>query len=93
MIKTNKNSKWGMNTNLNNLTVNEKKDALVLLFFLNIYEDDVRAFKELKSGWMDKIYKLPDTSASEYNSVKNGRYNILSRMKRIHKDYMVELQP
>jgi len=89
----NDNNKWGLNTDLRLLTVNERKDALVLLFFLNAYEDDIRAFKELKSDWVDNIYRLPDTSSFEYNSVKNGRYNILSRMKRIYKDYTVKLQP
>ena len=93
MIKINKNNKWGLNTNLNELTLNERKDALVLLFFLNKYVDDTRAFQELKSDWVDNIYRLPATSDFEYNSVKNGRYNILSRMKRIYKDYMVQLQP
>jgi hypothetical protein len=77
MIKMNENNKWGLNINLNNLTVNERKDALVLLFFLNTYENDIMAFKELKSDWVDSIYKLPDTSDFEYNSIKNGRYNIL----------------
>jgi len=93
MIKMNENNKWGLNTSLNNLNVNERKDALVLLFFLNKYEDDTRAFEELKSDWMDNIYKLPDTSAADYNSIKNGRYNILTKMKRIYKDYTVQLQP
>jgi hypothetical protein len=86
-------NKWTLNTQLHLLTLNERKNAIVLLYFLNTYEDDITAFKALKSIWIDNVYKLPDTSAATYNSIKNGRYNILSRMKRIHKNYMVELQP
>ena len=86
-------SKWGLNIELHNLTVNQRRDALVLLYFLNQYQEQEMAFKQLKSIWINSIYKLPDTSAATYNSVKNGRYNILSNMKMIYKDYMVQLQP
>lgn len=88
-----KNNKWVLNTDLDLLPVNDRKDAMVLLFFLNSYNDDTRAFKELKSIWVDSIYKLPKPSSESYNSVKNGRYIILSRMKRIYKNYMVNLEP
>ena len=94
MIKlNNENNKWGLNTELHLLTLNERKDAMVLLYFLNSYEDDITAFKALKSIWVNNIFKLPNTSAANYNSIKNGRYNILTKMKWIHKNYLVELQP
>lgn len=93
MITTIENKKWGLNIELNNLTVNQRRDALVLLYFLNEYQEQDMAFKQLKSIWIDSIYKLPETSSESYNTVKNGRYNILSNMKRIYKDYMVQLQP
>ena len=83
---------WKLNTDLHNLTVNQRRDALVLLFFLNEYKEQDMAFKQLKSFWIDNIYKLPETSSKEYGSIKTGRYNILSRMKRIHREYMVQLQ-
>ena len=94
MIKlNNENNKWVLNTELNLLSVNDRKDAIILLFFLNNYEDDTRAFKELKSTWINNVYKLPKTSSECYNSVKNGRYNILARMRRIHKEFVVVLPP
>lgn len=94
MIPTvHKDKTWELNTDLHNLTVNQRRDALVLLYFLNEYKEQDRAFKQLKSIWIDNIYKLPETSSKDYGSIKTGRYNILSRMKRIYKDYMVQLQP
>ena len=47
-MKTKNETKWGLNTDLNNLSVNERKDALVLLYFLNEYQEQHKAFKELK---------------------------------------------
>jgi hypothetical protein len=83
-------NKWMLNTELHELTVNERKDAIVLLYFLNTYGDQIEAFKELKSSWVNNIYKLPKTSSSEYNSVKNGRYNILSRMRLLQEKYIIK---
>jgi hypothetical protein len=84
---------WRLNTEFHNLTVSQRRDALVLLYFLNEYREQDIAFKQLKSLWIDNIYKLPTTSSKSYGTVKTGRYNILSKMKRIYKDYMVQLQP
>lgn len=93
MITTLKqNRTWGINTDLKTLTVNERRDALVLLMFLNAYGEPTKAFDEIKKQWVSNIYELPNTSAPSYGTVKTGRYNILSRMKRIYKDYMVQLQ-
>jgi len=83
-------NKWMLNTEFHMLTVNERKDAIVLLYFLNTYGDQIEAFKELKSAWVNNIYELPKTSSAEYNSVKNGRYNILLRMRKLQEKYMVE---
>ena len=52
-------NKWMLNTELHELTVNERKDAIVLLYFLNTHGDQIEAFKELKSSWVNNIYKLP----------------------------------
>lgn len=90
-MKTHKENTWDLNTELHNLTVRERRDALVLLFFLNEYKAQDIAFKKLKSNWTDMIYKLPKTSEESYNGVKNGRYNTLSRMKKLFNDYVVEL--
>jgi hypothetical protein len=84
---------WVLNTALENLTVNERKDAIVLLYFLNEYQEQSRAFKQLKSIWINSIYKLPKTSSKDYNTVKNGRYNIHSGMKRIYEEFVVKLNP
>jgi len=89
MIKT-ENTQWGLNTEMNNLNVNERKDALLLLYFLNTYNDDVTAFKAFKDLWIERIYKLPSTSDKSYQSVKKGRYSTLSRMKKIYQMYLVE---
>ena len=85
------NDKWGLNTDFENLTVRQRRDACVLLYFLNEYIDQDIAFKKLKSNWTNIIYKLPQTSEKRYNSVKNGRYNVLSRMKKLFHEHVVEL--
>ena len=90
--KHNKQS-WGLNTDLNQLPLVERKDALVLLYFLNEYTEQHKAFQELKAFWVNSLYKLPKTSSKEYNSIKNGRYKVLSRMRKIYDRYMVELKP
>jgi len=92
-LKTHEHCKWDLNTDLQNLTVRERRDALVLLYFLNQYKEQYKAFKKLKSNWTDMIYKLPRTSSDSYNGVKNGRYNTLSRMKILFENYVVELSP
>ena len=89
----NENDKWKLNIPLTNLTVSERKDSLVLLFFLNTYGSQMEGFNQLKKYWVNNIYKLPKTSSKSYNTVKNGRYNTLSRMKILFKNYVVELQP
>lgn len=83
--------KWGLNTDFEKLTVRQRRDACVLLYFLNEYREQDIAFKKLKSNWTNIIYKLPKTSEKSYNSVKNGRYNILSRMKKLFHQHVVEL--
>jgi len=94
MKNTKRNNKsWGLNTDLNKLPLVERKDALVLLYFLNEYIEQHKAFKELKAYWVNSLYRLPSTSAANYNSIKNGRYKVLSRMRRIYDKYMVKLRP
>ncbi|WP_242084991.1 hypothetical protein [Aestuariivivens sediminis] len=91
MMENKQNKKWGLNKDLKNLTVRQRIDALVLLYFLNEYREQNIAFKKLKSHWTNMIYKLPETSDKAYNSVKNGRYNILSRMKKLYNEHVVKL--
>lgn len=84
-----KNREWKLNIPLEKLPVTQRKDSLILLFFLNLHQEEVRAFKELKDKWIDKVYKLPETSSDSYNTAKNGRYMTLKRMKKIFNKYMV----
>ena len=59
MNVTNENNKWELNLPIADLTVYERKDAMVLLFFLNSYGDEKLAFTKLKQYWINNIYKLP----------------------------------
>ena len=61
-----------------------------LLYFLNEYKAQNLAFEKLKAHWTNIVYKLPKTSEKGYNGVKNGRYNALSRMKKIFDEFVVE---
>jgi len=88
----NENNKWELNTLLENLTVQQRKNAMVLLFFLNTYGDDKLAFEMLKKFWINNIYKLPTTSSQNYGTVKKGRYITLKNMKNIYRMYMVEAE-
>lgn len=91
--QTENNDKWGLSTDYDTLSVRERRDALVLLYFLNEYREQDIAFKKLKAYWTNIIYKLPKTSEKGYNGVKNGRYNIHSRMKKLFREHVVEQQP
>ena len=88
-----KNKSWGLNTNLDKLPLVERRDSLILLYFLNEYQEQHRAFEKLKAIWVNNLYKLPKTSEKGYNSIKNGRHKVISRMKKIHDKYMVKLKP
>lgn len=88
----NETNNWELNTPLNNLTVNQRKDALVLLFFLNAYGDHNMAFKQLKKYWIDKLYKLPNPKAKEYSSIKSGRYITSKKMRNIYQMYLVKTE-
>lgn len=84
-----KNNEWKLNIPMEKLPVNQRKDSLILLFFLNLHREEIRAFTELKTKWIDKVYKLPKTSSESYKSTKNGRYMTLKRMREIFNKYMV----
>lgn len=84
------NDKWGLNTDFKNLTIRQRRDAFILLYFLNEYKAQNLAFEKLKAHWTNIVYKLPKTSEKGYNGVKNGRYNALSRMKKIFDEFVVE---
>lgn len=88
----NENNKWELNTQPNNLTVQQRKNAMVLLFFLNTYGDDKLAFEMLMKYWINNIYKLPSTSSPNYSTIKTGRYITLKSMKNIYHMYLVEAE-
>lgn len=88
-----KNKSWGLNTDLNKLPLVERRDSLVLLYFLNEHIEQQEAFEKLKEFWINNLYKLPKTSADKYNSIKNARHVVLSRMRMIYDKYMVNLKP
>ena len=89
MESKSKDKDWVLNTPLEKLPVHQRKESLILLFFLNLHREEIRAFKELKSKWVDKVYKLPKTSSRTYKTAKNGRYVAYKRMKKIFNKYMV----
>lgn len=84
------NDKWCLNTDFKNLTIRQRRDAFIILYFLNEYKDQNLAFEKLKAHWTNIVYKLPKTFEKTYNGVKNGRYNTLSRIKKIFEEYVVE---
>ena len=90
MKKAEKETKWKLNTKLENLPVSQRKDSLILLYFLNEHRLQLEAFKQLKKYWVDNVYKLPKTSSKHYNTVKNGRYQLITKMKKLFNDYMVQ---
>jgi len=87
-----KNKSWGLNTDLNKLPLVERRDSLVLLYFLNEHIEQQKAFKQLKEYWVNNLYKLPKTSSDKYNSIKNARHKVLSRMRRIYDNHVVKLK-
>lgn len=90
MEKPTENKKrWKLKSKLDGLTARERIDALMLLYFLNEYKHEDIAFEMIKSKWIDELYGLPKTSHRRYNSIKNVRYTILKRIKKIFNNYLI----
>ena len=73
------------------MTVTERKDAHLLIVFLNTYNDFETALKYIRRDWLSLIYPLPCTSATNYDAIKSGRYKTMERLKRIYSEYIMQV--
>ena len=81
--------KWGINKDPKELKIQERKDALILLSFLNIYGTYETAMIMYKEYWLNVVYELPCTNDITYNSVKQSRALAMRRVKQVFKDYII----
>lgn len=85
-------SLWELNTHSTELTVQERKDAQILIVFLNTYNDFNTAFYHIRKDWLSLIYPLPKRdNLKAYNVIKSGRSETMKRLKRIYKEYLVRV--
>ena len=85
-------SLWELNTHSNKLTVQERKDAHLLIVFLNTYNDFNKASFYIRRDWLSLIYPLPKRdNIKAYNVIKSGRCETMKRLKRIYKEYLVRV--
>lgn len=84
-----KSNKWGLNTTPNNLELQERKDVILFLIFLDIFGTYETAIAKFKEVWLNNVYELPPTTAENYNSVKCVRSLALKRVKLVFKNYIV----
>tara|TARA_R110002167_G_scaffold366420_1_gene596487 strand:+ start:3546 stop:3827 length:282 start_codon:yes stop_codon:yes gene_type:complete len=83
---------WGLNTHTDSLTVVERKDAYLLIVYLNTYNDFKIALDHIRKDWLGYIYPLPKThNIKQYNVAKSCRCTTIKRLKRIYKDYIVRI--
>ncbi|WP_405327699.1 hypothetical protein [Leeuwenhoekiella sp. LLG6367-2.1] len=85
-------TKYGINTEWNNLTLQERKDMFTLLIFLNHYEDVKEAFKHIKTRWVNLIQPISgEYGTPEYSNSTSGRYNTFKRLKTLYSKYIVQV--
>lgn len=85
-------SLWTLKVQSTELTVQERKDAHLLIVFLNTYYDFNTAFLHLRKDWLSLIYPLPNRdNLKNYNVIKSGRSETMKRLKRIYKEYLVRV--
>jgi len=83
-------SKWVLTCELSNLSVNQRKEAIVLLDILNTNRNKKDAFHQLKTDWLNVIHPLPPTDNKKmYNTVTSVRYQTLKRLKELCANHMV----
>jgi predicted DNA-binding protein (MmcQ/YjbR family) len=81
--------KWGINTPATELKLQERKDALILLSFLNIYDTYENAMIMYKEYWLNVVYALPPTNDVTYKSVKQSRALAMRRVKQVFNNYII----
>jgi predicted DNA-binding protein (MmcQ/YjbR family) len=81
--------KWGINTPATELKLQERKDALILLSFLNIYDTYENAMIMYKEYWLNVVYSLPSTKDATYKSVKQSRALAMRRVKQVFNNYII----
>lgn len=80
--------KWGLCIEPTKLTLQERKDAMLFLAFLNIYDDYNNALKMYKDYWLDTVHVLPSTNSAKYNGVKQTRCLAMRRIRKVYCDYI-----
>jgi hypothetical protein len=81
-------NKWDLGVLASQLTLQERKDCILLLAFLNVCDNYDCAITQFKKVWLDIVYALPSTNADNYNSVKCSRHLALKRIKTVFKKYI-----
>jgi hypothetical protein len=74
--------KWGLSVEPTTLTLQQRKDAMLLLAFLNIYGSYNNALDMYKEYWLNVVYALPSTKETNYKSITQLRYVALKRIKQ-----------
>ncbi|WP_179353580.1 hypothetical protein [Winogradskyella vidalii] len=83
---------WKLNPNCTTeMSVQEKKDAYLLVLLLNQYGNYNETFEAIKKDWLNLLYSLPSTKDKKaYNSVKSSRSYTMLRLKSIFKNYIIQ---
>lgn len=83
---------WQLNDHSDQMSLQERKDGHLLIVFLNTYNDIETALKYIRRDWLSLVYPLPSTKdIKPYNVVKSSRSHTMKRLKRIYKDYLIQV--
>lgn len=80
--------KWVVSVPLNTLALQERKDTVLFLTYLNVCGDYDCALDQFKQTWLNTVYELPQTSAENYQSVKTLRGLVVKRIKTVYQNYI-----
>lgn len=81
-------NKWGLSVEPTTLTLQERKDAMLFLAFLNIFDDYNNALIKYKDYWLDTVHQLPSTNCEKYNGIKQTRCLAMRRIRKVYTNYI-----
>ncbi|MDR6844817.1 hypothetical protein [Flavobacterium granuli] len=76
--------KWILNVSQEELTLQERKDAMIMIAMLNVCGDYVTAITKIKEFWIDGTLPLLPISDAGYSARKVARSLAMKRIKNAY---------
>lgn len=79
-----KKQRWVLNVPQEKLTLQERKDAMIMLGMLNVCGEYSIAITKVKELWVNSILPLLPTNDQGYNARKVARHLAMKRLKNAY---------